>query len=67
MRVIKEFLDPLVEGALEVKRGREEKGLPLEGEEGSFLEYMVAGTDGTFFALAAGWILMMLMGQIRDL
>ncbi|KZS95288.1 cytochrome P450 [Sistotremastrum niveocremeum HHB9708] len=45
VRVIKEFLDPLVEGALEVKRGREEKGLPLEREEGSFLEYMVAGTD----------------------
>ena len=42
MNVIKEWLDPIVKNALELKNKGEKKG----AEESSFLEYMVDNTDG---------------------
>ena len=42
MKVITEWLDPIVKNALDLKSKGEKKG----AEESSFLEYMVDNTDG---------------------
>lgn len=52
MKVIKDYLDPLVDDAMRNKAQVQSKG---EKEFKTLLDHLVAATDGVYSGLCAGW------------